>query len=122
MEGFFDLPVPRVKPDIVVGDEDYDLHEWGFPGKVVYAPGHTDSHIALVMDDRTAFTGDTFLDWRTVDPLVDLYPERTVGLNWIVAEPDKIKDSVRRLLDLADTFYGGHGEPCTREEVEPLID
>ena len=74
------------------------------------------------MDDRTAFTGDTFLDWHTVQPLAEMYPDRTVGLNWIVESPEKAKESVRRLLEVADTFYGGHGDTYTREEVESLLD
>lgn len=122
MDESFKLPVPQVTPDIVVGDKDYDLHDWGFPGKIIYTPGHTDSHIALAMDDRTAFTGDTFLDWHTVQPLAEMYPDRTVGLNWIVESPEKAKESVRRLLEVADTFYGGHGDTYTREEVESLLD
>ena len=121
MDESFKLPVPQVTPDIIVGDEDYDLHDWGFPGKIIYTPGHTDSHIALVMDDRTAFTGDTFLDWHTVQPLAEMYPDRTVGLNWIVEKPEEAIKSVRRLLELADTFYGGHGDTYTREEVESLL-
>ena len=51
-----------------------------------------------------------------------MYPDRTVGLNWIVESPEKAKESVRRLLEVADTFYGGHGDTYTREEVESLLD
>lgn len=122
MDESFKLPVPQVKPDIIVGDDDYDLHDWGFPGKIIYTPGHTDSHISLVMDDRTAFSGDTFLDWHTVQPLEEMYPDRTVGFNWVMDDLEKAKASTRRLLEEADAFYGGHGEPYTREEVESLLD
>lgn len=122
MEESFELPTPRVKPDIVIGDEDYDLHDQGIPGKIIYTPGHTDSHISLVLDDRTAFSGDTFLDWHTVQPIADMYPTRTVGFNWVCENLEQAKASTRRLLEEADLFYGGHGDPYTREEVEALLD
>lgn len=117
----FKLPTPRITPDILVGDEDYDLHEMGIPGKIIYTPGHTDSHISLVLDDRTIFSGDTFLDWHTVQPIADMFPPRTVGYNWVMEDIELAQQSVARMLEVADTFYGGHGETYTREEVENLL-
>lgn len=118
----FKFPTPRVTPDIVVGDEGYDLHEMGFPGKVIYTPGHTDSHISLLMDDRSIFSGDTFLDWHTVQPIAEMFPERTVGYNWVMEDLELAKQTVARMLEEADTFFGGHGETYTREEVENLLE
>ena len=93
----------------------------GIPGKIIYTPGHTDSHISLVLDDRSVFSGDTFLDWHTVQPIADMYPTRTVGYNWVMEDLDQAKESTRRMLEVADVFYGGHGDTYSREEVEALL-
>ncbi len=110
-----------VEPDIIMGDEDFDLHPYGIPGKLIYTPGHTDTAITLVTDDRIAFTGDTIVDLHTIQCLECVFPEGTYSLNWINNGDDMIKNSVIKLLEEADTFYGGHGVTFTRDEVEPLV-
>lgn len=113
--------VPGVEPDIVIGDEDYDLHPYGIPGKLIYTPGHSDSAITLILDDRTAFTGDNVVDLHTVQCLECVYPEGTYSLNWINCGEEIIKSSVKRLIEEADVYYGGHGDVMTKEMIEPLV-
>ena len=115
--------IPTVEPDIVFGDEGLDMHPFGINGKIIHTPGHDDSHIALVLDDRTALTGDTFYDLNTVGCLTDDpdYPAGTYSLNWICTDEELIKASARKLLEEADLFYGGHGDPIPREIVETLV-
>ena len=36
-------------------------------------------------------------------------------------DEEVLKDSVRKILEGADLFYGGHGAPMTREVVEALV-
>lgn len=115
------VDMPGLVPDIVVGDEGLDLHDCGIPAKIIYTPGHADSAISLVYDDRTAFTGDTVVDLHTIQCLEEVYPPRTVSLNWICHDEDAIRNSVKTLLELGDIFYGGHGDVYTREELESLI-
>lgn len=115
------VDIPPVTPDIVVGDEDFDLHPYGIPGKVIYTPGHADSALSLILDDRIAFTGDTVVDLHTIQCLEDKYPENSLSLNWICHDEEAIRNSVKRLLDEADTFYGGHGVSFTREDFQKLI-
>lgn len=112
---------PPVTPDIVMGDEDFDLHPYGIQGKLIYTPGHADSSIALVMDDRSAFIGDSIVDLHAIQCLTEEYPEITPSLNWICHDKELLKKSARRLLAAADIFYSGHGGPFTREEIERLI-
>lgn len=114
-------PSQPVEADILVGDEGLDMHPYGIPGEIVCTPGHDDTHIALVLDDRTAFSGDVFYDLHTVGALVDDYPEGSYDLNWICTDEELIKDSARKLLEMADTFYGGHGTPMDRSVIEPLV-
>lgn len=109
------------EPDILMGDEDFDLHPYGIPGKLIYTPGHSDSAISLVTDDRIAFTGDTVVDLHTIQCLECVYPAGSYSLNWINSDEKLIADSVRKVLELADTWYGGHGDPITRDVIEPLV-
>ena len=113
--------IPTCEPDIIIGDEDYDLHPYGISGKLIHTPGHDDSAIALVTDDRKAFTGDTILDLHTVQCLECVYPEGTYSFNWINNGEDIIKNSVKRIVEEADIYYAGHGGPYTREMIEPLV-
>ena len=121
MESTAVTEIPTCEPDIVIGDEDFDLHPYGISGKLIHTPGHDDSAIALVTDDRKAFTGDTILDLHTVQCLECVYPEGSYSFNWINSGEDIIKNSVKRIVAEADTYYAGHGGPYTREMIEPLV-
>lgn len=115
------VDIPTVTPDIIVDDEGLDLHPYGFAGRIIYTPGHADSAIALVLDDGTAFTGDTVVDLQTVQPLSELYAPGSLSLNWICSDEELIKQSVRKLIDSAELFYGGHGVPFTKQDLEKLV-
>ena len=121
MDGTFIPEIAPCEPDIIMDDDGLDLHPYGFPGKLIYTPGHADNALALVTDDRVAFTGDTVVDLHTVQCLECVYPEGTYSLNWINYDQDVIAESVRKILEEADTFYGGHGDVMTREMIEPLV-
>lgn len=113
--------IDTIEPDILIGDEDYDLHPYGIPGKLIYTPGHADSSITLVTDDRIAFSGDNVLDLHVIQCLECIYPKGTYSLNWINYDEELLAASVRKVLEYADTWYGGHGEPLTREMIEPIV-
>ena len=115
--------IPTAEADIVFGNEGLDMHPYGIDGKIVWAPGHDDSHIALVLDDRTALTGDLVYDLNGVGCFTDdpAYPVGSYSLNWICSDEEVLKESVRKVLGEADVFYGGHGEPMGRDIVEPLV-
>lgn len=115
--------IPTVEPDIVFGNEGLDLHQYGVAGKIIYTPGHDDSHIALILDDCTALTGDTVYDLHDVGCFTEdpRFPAGSYSLNWICTDEELIKDSARKLLEAADTFYGGHGETMDRSVIEPLV-
>ena len=115
--------IPTVEPDIVFGDEGLDMHPYGINGKIIHTPGHDDSHIALVRDNRTALTGDSVYDLHGVGCFTEdpRFPEGSYSLNWICTDEELLKDSVRKILEGADIFYGGHGAPMSRDVVEPLV-
>lgn len=113
--------IPAVEPDIIIGDEDFDMKPYGIPGKLIYTPGHDAGAISLVLEDGKAFTGDTVVDLHTIQCLECVYPAGSYSLNWINAGEDIIANSVRRLVEEADTYYGGHGDVMTKEIFAALV-
>ena len=49
---------PAAEPDLLV-TESFDLEEFGFPGKVIHAPGHTHGSMVVIMKGGELFGGDT---------------------------------------------------------------
>ena len=55
--------LPPVEPDIIIGDEDYDLSSYGIKAKAIYTPGHSLGCISVITADREAFVGDIIQEW-----------------------------------------------------------
>ena len=51
---------PAASPDILV-DDSADLHEYGFPGKVIHTPGHTTGSMVILLDGGELIAGDTLM-------------------------------------------------------------
>jgi glyoxylase-like metal-dependent hydrolase (beta-lactamase superfamily II) len=51
------LSYTGTKPDIVMDDE-FDLSDYGIPGKVIHTPGHSPSSISVMLDNGEALIGD----------------------------------------------------------------
>lgn len=98
--------------DVVVGDDDFDLTPYGIDGRIVYAPGHTNNSLAVVLGSGEALMGDFVMPSPFTGKL---------GFNLIVEDEEKIKESMKKLLGLAETFYDGHSGPFTKEELQKLI-
>lgn len=107
-----ELPVPT-DPDIVVEDKEFDLNPYGVAGKIIYTPGHVDSSISVVLDSGEAIIGDMIL----TSPFTG---NTTLAL--LADDEPALKDSIRKLIDNgANLFYGGHGGPYSKEDVEALL-
>lgn len=50
---------PPASPDLLV-EKAYDLREFGFPGKVIHAPGHTVGSMVVLMQSGELIAGDSF--------------------------------------------------------------
>lgn len=104
-----DIPEP-ITPDIIVGDEDFDLTPYGVHGKVIYTPGHVDSNITVILDSGDAICGDTII----INPFNDFK-----GTGALFCEDREALDkSIERLYQEATTFYSGHGGPFTKDQIE----
>lgn len=57
LSGFLGSKMEGTTPDIVV-DEEFDLNEFGLPGKIIHTPGHSSSSLSIVLDNGEALIGD----------------------------------------------------------------
>jgi glyoxylase-like metal-dependent hydrolase (beta-lactamase superfamily II) len=79
-----------VKADIVIKDEETDLHPFGIAGKVVATPGHTPGSISLFLDDQTAIVGDLMMSF-----LIPEKPEKPL----FAYNVDEWKKSLKKVLE-----------------------
>ncbi|MDF1575956.1 MAG: MBL fold metallo-hydrolase [Bacteroidales bacterium] len=52
------MKFPGVDPDLLA-DEQFDLGDYGFPGRVLHTPGHTPGSMILLMENGELISGDT---------------------------------------------------------------
>jgi len=100
--------------DIVAGDEDYSLAEFGIPGKIVHTPGHTPGSISVLMEGGEAFVGDLAMS---------MFPMRlTPGLPIFGYDMDVVINSWRKVLGYGlETIYPGHGKPFPASVMEKIV-
>ena len=100
---------PGVTPDIVVGDEDFDLKPYGVNGKIVYSPGHVNNNISVVLDTGEAFCGDTIV----INPFNNF-----TGTGALFCDDREALDkTMARLYKEANVYYSGHGGPFTKDQI-----
>jgi len=99
-----DLHIPTFKVDIVAGDNEISLAEYGIPGKVVYTPGHSWGSVSVLLDGGQVFVGDLAMN---------MFPMRlSPGLPIFGDDIQIVKKSWENLLDMgAKTVYPAHGKP-----------
>jgi hydroxyacylglutathione hydrolase len=105
------LPMTKFKPakvDIVLGDEDWPLEEYGISGRVLFTPGHTDGSMSVLLETGEAFVGDLAMN---------RFPLRLrPGLPVLAEDMDKVRASWEKLLDAgARVVYPAHGKPFPSE-------
>ena len=108
------IRIPRFEVDIVTGDDDLSLLDYGIPGKVVYTPGHSWGSISVLLNSGEAFVGDLAMNM----PPMRLKP----GLALFGDDIQVVKKSWRKLLDMgAKTVYPAHGKPFPVEKLEKAV-
>jgi hydroxyacylglutathione hydrolase len=99
----------KVTPDIVI-DSETDLGEYGFPGKIIPTPGHTQGSLSVVLDSGEAIVGDLlsggFIRKKKIQYPHFIYSQRP------------LEESIKKIIDLnPKIIYTGHGGPFEIEEV-----
>jgi len=117
--GLMKLASPFIKPptfevDIVVGDDDISLAEYGIPGKVIHTPGHSWGSVSVLLEGGEVFVGDLAMN---------TFPMRlSPGLPIFGDDIQLVKESWRKLLaEGAKTVYPAHGKPFPADVMRDVI-
>jgi glyoxylase-like metal-dependent hydrolase (beta-lactamase superfamily II) len=106
--------IPEQKADIILGDEDFPLNDFGIQGRIVHTPGHTPGHISTVLDSGEAFIGcmaHNNLPFR-------LSP----GLPIFAEDITQVKKSWEKIFASgAKTIYPGHGNPFPVDVMKGVL-
>ncbi len=105
---------PATDVNIVLGDAEVSLAEFGIPGEIIYTPGHSMGSVSILLDSGEAFVGDLAMN---------MFPLRlTPGLPILAENMQKVKESWRLLLDRgAKTIYPAHGKPFSVDVIEKVL-
>jgi hydroxyacylglutathione hydrolase len=98
------IRIPTFGVDIIAGDEEVSLSEYGIPGKVIHTPGHSWGSVSVLLDSGEAFVGDLAMNMLPLR----LKP----GLPIFGDDIQIVKNSWRKLLDMGTKIvYPAHGKP-----------
>jgi len=106
--------IPATKVDIVIGDEGFDLKDYGIPGKVIYTPGHSSGSVSVLLETGEVFVGDLAMN---------AFPLRfTPGFPIFAENIQKVKESWKLLLGQgAKTIYPAHGKPFSADIIRKTL-
>jgi hydroxyacylglutathione hydrolase len=98
------VDIPATDVDLVLGDEQLSLAEYGIPGRVIHTPGHTMGSVSVLLETGDALVGDLAMNG---------FPLRLgPGLPTAAEDMQRVKESWNLLLEQgAETVYPGHGKP-----------
>jgi glyoxylase-like metal-dependent hydrolase (beta-lactamase superfamily II) len=108
------MAVPETKADMVIGDDDFPLEEYGIDGRIVYTPGHTSGHLSVVLNDGNAFVGclahNHFL--FRFKPGLPIYAD-DIG---------QVRESWKKVIDMgARVAWPGHGDAFPVETIRKYL-
>jgi hydroxyacylglutathione hydrolase len=106
--------VPATDVDLVLGDAEFSLLEYGIPGQIIYTPGHSKGSVSVLLESEEAFVGDLAMSE---------FPLRlTPGLPIFAEDMQKVKESWKVLLDKgAKTIYPAHGKPFPADIIRKAL-
>ena len=102
------MPVEPFNPDFLIEEGVLTLD--GFTIEVIHTPGHTPGGVCFLIDEHL-FSGDT------------LFKGAIGNLSFATAEPEKMKGSLEKLLNLPNDYqvYPGHGPKTTLDQERQFI-
>lgn len=111
------LPLMRIPPtevDVVLGDEEVSLAEYGITGKVVHTPGHSSGSVSVLLETGDAFVGDMAMNKFPLRP--------SPGLPIFAEDWEQLMESWKRLLAQGvKTIYPSHGEPFSADIIREAL-
>jgi glyoxylase-like metal-dependent hydrolase (beta-lactamase superfamily II) len=108
------IRLPSFEVDIVAGDEEISLAEYGIPGKVIPTPGHSWGSVSVLLETGEAFVGDLAMN---------ALPMRlTPGLPVFGDDMEIVKQSWKKLIEKgAKTVYPAHGKPFSIDHIQKAL-
>lgn len=104
------MAFPKVKADLVLGNNEQSLEEFGIDGRILYTPGHTSGSVSVLLDSGEAFVGCLI---HNKAPFV-LKP----GLPIYAQDINHLKESLKMVIDRgAKILYPGHGKPVPVQKI-----
>jgi hydroxyacylglutathione hydrolase len=106
--------VPATKVDVVLGDEEASLAEYGIPGRIIPTPGHSMGSVSVLLETGDAFVGDLAMNGlpMRVGPGLPIFAE----------DLQKVKRSWQVLLEKgAKTVYPAHGKPFPADAIRRTL-
>ena len=101
---------PPVKADLVLGDNDQSLEEFGIAGKIIYTPGHTYGSVSVLLE-----TGDAFIGCLAHNRAPFVFKP---SLPIYAKDIDLLKKSWKKVIDQgAKSIYPGHGKSFPVEKI-----
>ena len=106
--------IPATDVDIVLGDAEVSLAEYGIRGKIIYTPGHSMGSVSILLESGEAFVGDLAMSG---------FPLRlNPGLPILAENMQKVRASWKVLLDQgAKTIYPAHGKPFPVDLIQKAL-
>jgi len=105
---------PATSVDVVLGDEELDLKEYGIPGRIIYTPGHSSGSVSILLETGEVFVGDLAMN---------KFPLRlSPGLPIFADDIEIVKKSWQILLDRgAKTIYPAHGKAFSTDIIRKAL-
>ena len=103
--------IPPTHVDVVLGNEERSLSQYGIPGKLIPTPGHSPGSVSIVLETGDAFVGDLAMN---------KFPLRlSPGLPIFADDLSQIRKSWELLLDQGvKTVYPAHGDPFPADIIK----
>ena len=108
------IHVPAADVDVVLGDEELSLADYGIPGRIIPTPGHSMGSVSVLLETGDAFVGDLAMNG---------FPLRLgPGLPIFAEDLQKVKKSWHLLLAKgAKTVYPAHGKPFSADAIRRAL-
>lgn len=104
------LAFPKVRADLILGNNEQSLEEFGIAGKIIHTPGHTPGSVSVLLNSGEAFVGCLIHNKApfVLKPSLPIYAQ----------DIELLKESLKMLISHgAKILYPGHGNPVPAQKM-----
>jgi hydroxyacylglutathione hydrolase len=110
------------QPDILLGDKEHLLGDYGINGRIIHTPGHTPGSVSLLLaldpakPDKVLFVGDLAMNGF---PNLSRHPDLAI----VIDNRQQLLNSWRRLFNMPISMvYPAHGRPFLMQELHQRVE